>query len=411
MSYATALSGLAGASIDLDVVSNNIANANTVGYKESRAEFADMYASAMTTAVNNQIGIGTRVSNIHQIFTQGTITTTDNSLDVAINGNGFFALSKNGATVYSRNGQFHPDQNGMIVNADGLPLMGYAVNSDGVIDKGSIVPLQIPRADLAPTPSKNIAAAFNLNSQDPVPKTGTFSASDPTSYNFSTTASVYDSLGGAHDVNLYFVKNAVGSWDVYGTSGSPAAPVGPGPTGLLGTATFDTSGNLTAPNPAQFAFNIPNGADGGATTQSLTLDLTGTTQYGQAFGITKLTPDGSPAGQLQSYTIGSDGTITGIYPNRSAQPIGQIVLADFTDPDGLINLGGNLFGQSASSGVAQIATPGSTNHGDVQGGALEGSTVDLTTELVHLITAQRNYQANSQSIKTQQTVDQTLINI
>ncbi|MDR6376213.1 flagellar hook protein FlgE [Paraburkholderia caledonica] len=411
MSYATALSGLYGASSDLDVISNNIANANTVGYKQSRAEFADMYASALTTSVNNQIGIGTRLSNVQQIFTQGTITATDQDLDIAINGNGFFELSQNGSTVYSRNGQFRPDKTGAIVNADGLPLMGYAADSSGVINKGSVVPLQIPTTDLAPTATKKIAASFNLNAQDPVPKATPFSASDSTSYNYPTTAPIYDSLGGSHDVSLYFVKNSVGSWDVYGSTGSPATPVGPDPAGKLGTVTFDSSGNLTSPSPATFAFNIPNGADGGATTQPLTLDLTNTTQYGQANGITALNPDGSAAGQLQRYTVGSDGVITGTYSNGQSLALGQILLANFPNPDGLTDLGGNVYGQTASSGTAQTSTPGSTNHGVLQGGALEESTVDLTSELVNLITAQRDYQANSQSIKTQQTVDQTLINL
>lgn len=418
MSYATALSGLAGASADLNTISNNIANSSTVGFKSSQAQFADMYASAMTTAVSNQIGIGTRVSSISQDFTEGTITATDRDLDIAINGNGFFELSQNGGTVYSRNGEFHMASNGAIVNADGLQLMGYGVNANGVIDTSSVVPLTIPTADMAPLATQNIPASFNLDSRLAVPATTPFSASDTTSYSYTTTAPVFDSLGGSHDVNLYFVKNSTGSWNVYGTSGSPPTPVGPGATGSLGTVTFDNNGNITSPSPASFAFNIPNGADGGATTQPLTVNLTGTTQYGEASGVTGMNPDGRAAGQLLRYTIGPDGVITGTYSNSNGtdsnsgtRPLGQVVLANFANPNGLTDLGGNIYGQTAASGVALVAVPGSTNHGALQGGAVEGSNVDLTSELVNLITAQRDYQANSQSIKTQQTVDQTLINL
>ncbi|MFM0133053.1 flagellar hook protein FlgE [Paraburkholderia sediminicola] len=412
MSYSTALSGLAGASKDLDVISNNIANASTVGFKSGQAEFSDMYASAMTTAVTNQVGIGVRVSTVAQNFTEGTITSTDRDLDVAINGNGFFELSQNGATVYSRNGQFFMASNGAITNADGLQLMGYAADANSVINPGSVVPLFIPTSDMAPSATKNIGLSFNLNSQDPPPKTTPFSATDPTSYTCTTTVTVYDSLGGTQDVNLYFVKNAVGSWIVYGTSGTPPTPVGPSATGNLGTVTFDTSGNITSPSPTNFAFNIPNGADGGATTQPLTLDLSGTTQFGEKTGVTgPPLIDGTAAGELKRYSIGPDGVITGTYSNGDTRSLGQIVLANFTDPNGLTNLGGNIYGQSAASGIPQVAVPGSTNHGQLQGGAVENSNVDLTSELVNLITAQRDYQANSQSVKTQQTVDQTLINL
>ncbi|WP_109477239.1 flagellar hook protein FlgE [Paraburkholderia sp. C35] len=412
MSYATALSGLAGASKDLDVVSNNIANASTVGFKSGQAQFADMYANALTTAVTNQVGIGVRVSTVAQDFSQGTITSTDRDLDVAINGNGFFELSQNGTTVYSRNGQFFMAKNGAITNADGLQLMGYAANANGTINTGSVVPLFIPTSDMPPAATTKIGVQFNLNSQASVPTTAPFSATDGTSWTTTTTVPVYDSLGGDHDVNLYFVKNSVGSWTAYGTTGSPPAPVGPNANGNLGTVTFDNSGNITSPSPASFSLSIPNGADGGATTQPLTLDLTGTTQFGQASGPTSPpTNDGWAAGELSRYSIGSDGVITGTYTNGQNRALGQVVLANFTNPNGLVNLGGNIYGQTAASGNPAVAAPGTTDHGQLQGGAVENSNVDLTSELVNLITAQRDYQANSQSIKTQQTVDQTLINL
>ncbi|OAJ61745.1 flagellar hook protein FlgE [Paraburkholderia ginsengiterrae] len=410
MSYQTGLSGLSAASTDLDVIGNNIANANTVGFKSSTAQFADLYANAVVGAANNQVGIGTRLSTVQQNFSNGTFTTTDQPLDIAINGNGFFQLSNNGALVYSRNGVFHLDKSGAIENAHGLQLMGYTAGPNGKINTGSVGPITIPSANLPPTATKTISAAFNLNSQDPVPANA-FNPSNSTSYSYSQPMQIYDSLGGTQSVTVYFVKKATGSYDVYGTSGNPPTPVGPNPTGNIGNITFDSSGRLTSPNASALAFTIPNAADNGATSQNLTLDLTGTTQYGDKNGVTELLPDGNSSGQLTAFSVGQDGTLTGTYSNGATLALGQVVLATFSNPNGLANMGNNLYAQTGDSGSAQISSPGSTNHGVLLGGETENSNVDLTHQLVDLITAQRNYQANAQTIKTQQTVDQTLINI
>ncbi len=502
MGYQQGLSGLAGASSDLDVIGNNIANANTVGFKQGAAQFADMYANSVATAVNNQIGIGTRMSEVEQNFSQGTISTDDIALHVAINGNGFFQMSNNGSLTYSRNGVFQLDKNGYIVNADGLKLMGYAANANGIINTAGTVPLQVPTANIPPTATKTITAGLNLNAQDALKlgtpsvtfgatntgsltnngvsitdatqgtnantytvsftsptaytitgsdgssTSGTYSANspiklgngetitlagtpatgdsvtvaptalafDPTNsatYSYSTSVPVYDSLGGEQQVDMYFVKTSAGSWDVY------AGKDGNVPTTKVGTAKFDTSGNLVStldasgnPTSTLFAFNfsIPN-SDGSATPQSLTLKIGGTTQFGSKDGTNSLTQDGFAAGQLTNFTVGTDGTITGNYSNGQTAALGQVALATFANQNGLINLGNNEFQATAASGVAVVAAPGSANHGSLQGGATENSNVDLTSELVNLITAQRNYQANAQTIKTQQAVDQTLINL
>ncbi|MBN3767097.1 flagellar hook protein FlgE [Burkholderia sp. Ac-20365] len=500
MGYQQGLSGLAGASSDLDVIGNNIANANTVGFKQGAAQFADMYANSVATAVNNQIGIGTRMSEVEQNFSQGTITSDDIALHIAINGNGFFQMSNNGTATYSRNGVFQLDKNGYIVNADGLKLMGYAANSNGIINTAGTVPLQVPTTNIPPVATKAITAGLNLNAQDNLAlgtptvnvtttgsltsngatitdgtqgtnansytiaftsataytitssdgttSTGTYSANspiklgngetvtlagtpasgdsvtiapnhtafDPTNsatYTYSTSVPVYDSLGGKQQVDMYFVKTAAGTWDVYaGKDGSVS-------TTKVGTANFDTSGNLVsttdstgAATSTLFAFNfsIPN-SDGSATPQNLSLSIAGTTQFGSKDGVNALTQDGYPAGQLTNFTIGADGVITGNYSNYQTMALGQVALATFANQNGLVNLGNNQFQATAASGVAVIAAPGSTNHGVLQGGATENSNVDLTSELVNLITAQRDYQANAQTIKTQQAVDQTLINI
>ncbi|MGH8777794.1 flagellar hook protein FlgE [Paraburkholderia sp.] len=412
MGYQQGLSGLAGASNDLDVIGNNIANANTVGFKQGQAQFADVYANSVATAVNTQIGLGTRLAQVQQQFSQGTITTTNQALDVAINGNGFYQMSNNGSLTYSRNGVFQLDKNGFIVSSDGLQLMGYTANAGGIINTAQTVPLQVPTGNIAPVATKTITAQFNLNAQDTVPTVTPLDPNDNKSYSYTTSTQVYDSLGGSQQVNMYFVKTATGSWDVYaGTAtGTPAK---------VGTATFDTSGNLTSTTdaagaattpPLTFSFSIPN-SDGSATPQALQFAISGTTQFGSADGVNKMQPDGYAAGTLTNFTVGNDGTLTGNYSNGQTQALGQIVLANFANENGLVNLGGNQYEATAASGVAQIATPGSTNHGSLQGGAVENSNVDLTSELVNLITAQRNYQANAQTIKTQQTVDNTLINL
>ncbi|HGL6719564.1 flagellar hook protein FlgE [Burkholderia contaminans] len=413
MGYQQGLSGLAGASNALDVIGNNIANANTVGFKSSTAQFADMYANSVATSTNTQIGIGTSLNAVAQNFGQGTINTTSSSLDVAINGNGFFQMSNNGVTTYSRDGTFQRDKNGFIVDSQGRNLMGYAANNGGVINTAQTVPLQAPTTNIAPTATTKISAQFNLNSQDTVPTKTPFSATDNTTYNYSTSIQVYDSLGGSQAVNMYFVKSAAGTWEAY-------AGVQGGATTDLGTVTFNSSGAIqstttgTPPAPTtsvgQFQFTVPN-TDGSATPQSLTLDLTGTTQYGGKDGVNNLAQDGYASGTLTTYTIGTDGKLTGNYSNGQTAVLGQIALANFNNPNGLVNLGGNQYAESSASGVPQISAPGSTNHGKLQGSALENSNVDLTSQLVNLITAQRNYQANAQTIKTQQAVDQTIINL
>ncbi|WP_175933968.1 flagellar hook protein FlgE [Burkholderia ubonensis] len=412
MGYQQGLSGLAGASNNLDVIGNNIANANTVGFKQSRAHFSDMYANSVATSVNTQIGIGSGLASVDQQFGQGTINTTGNALDVAINGNGFFQMSNDGVVTYSRDGTFHRDKNGFIVDSHGRNLMGYNATAGGVINTAATVPMQAPTTNLAPTATTKITGQFNLNSQDKVPATTPFSPTVNTSYNYSTSIQVYDTLGGAQQVDMYFVKSATaGQWEVY------SGVKGQTPTNL-GTVAFNTSGQIASTTPVapvtgstgQFQFTIP--ATGGSLTpQKLTLDLTGTTQYGGKDGVNNLAQDGFASGTLTTFTIGADGKLTGNYSNGQTQTLGLIALANFNNPNGLTNLGGNQYAESSASGVPQISAPGSTNHGVLQGSALENSNVDLTVQLVNLITAQRNYQANAQTIKTQQAVDQAVLNM
>ncbi|GAB2870134.1 flagellar hook protein FlgE [Paraburkholderia jirisanensis] len=411
MSYQQGLSGLAAATNDLDVIGNNIANAQTVGFKQSTAVFADMYANSVATAVNNQIGIGTRLAGVQQDFSQGQVTTTAVATNIAINGNGFFVMQNpSGAITYSRNGQMVPDKNGFITDAEGDKLMGYSANAQGVLQTTNVVPIQIPNINLPPVATTTITAGVNLNAQMALPTVTPFNAGDQNSFSYHTAVPSFDSLGGQSTVDLYFVKTATGQFEVFG-----------GPSGTtpkdLGQMSFDSSGNLTSTTSGgaptaisgQFSLDVTN-TDGSAP-QTIAIDVSSTTQFGSPNGINNLTADGFGSSTLANYSIGNDGTITGTYTDGRTATLGQVLLATFNDPNGLDNLGNNQFAATAASGVPQVSTPGSTNHGSVQGSATESSNVDLTGSLVDLITAQRNYQANAQTIKTQQTIDQTLINL
>lgn len=413
MSYSQALTGLSAASSDLDVIGNNISNANTVGYKQSSTQFAAMYAGALSTATAAGGGIGTTVQKVSQAFTQGSITETGSTLDLAINGNGFFTLSNNGTSVYSRNGQFQLDKDGSIVNAQGLKLMGYQADASGAISTAAPSALTVPSGAMQPAVSTSVSAELNLKSSSTTPSTTPFSVSDTSSYNNSTSVQVYDSLGNAHKLSLYFVRNADAT-DTTGTAASGASwsvySVLDSDTQASGnmTLSFDTSGKPTGTTTSTLSIDPGQGA---AAAQSIALDLSKVTQYGSDFAVTSLSTDGYASGQLSSFAIDTGGTLTGTYSNGKTATLGQVALANFTNPDGLQNLGNNVFAQSATSGNALLGTAGTGSLGSLKSGATEASNVDLTSSLVDLITAQRYYQANAQTIKTQQSVDQTLMNL
>ncbi len=409
MSFQQGLSGLNASSQALDTIGNNIANAGTVGYKMSTTQFADVFAASIAGAGTAPIGLGAKVAGIAQQFTQGNISATNNPLDVAINGGGFFRLqSASGDTVYSRNGQFQLDKDGYIVNASGQKLTGYGVS-------GNLGPLQLfsttSSSDALPNATGaggglGVQASLNLDSRETVPTTA-FTIADATSYNKSTAVTVYDSLGNSHVMSLYFRKTATaGNWDLY-TNLDGGAAVGPT------TLTFDSSGKLIAPvggivTPAP-SFAITTGA---VTPLTFPLNLTGSTQFGATFTVNSMTQDGYASGKLSKFTIGADGVILGSYTNGVSRSLGQVLLASFRNAQGLQPLGNNNWAATSVSGAEMTGTPGSSGqYGPMQSSALEDSNVDLTAELVDMITQQRNYQANAQSIKTQDAIMQTLVNL
>ena len=567
MSFEQGLSGLNAASTNLNAIGNNVANASTVGFKQSQAQFADMYAASLSGASAAQIGTGVSVSTVAQQFTQGNITSSTNPLDTAISGAGFFQLTNTaGATVYSRNGQFLLDKNGFMVNAQGSKVNGYMPNAAGVILSGAPVPLQINPANLQPQPTATSTVGVNLNSAAAVPITAVFNSTDPTSYTNSTSMTVYDSLGASHVGTMYFdrlplwaagttpaaptltastttsatlssvtglavgntitfslptvqtatitgitpgvspagtvtfaaltaapaVASAVSTnapsanWNTYLTvdgatipavsTTAPATIVGatgatltsaaglavgsnitiagnPGALTLtavnlltgavswapqattvataagaavtgqtpLSTLTFNSLGALTSTYPSSTPLGtvtsaalFPNSTSVNAA-QTIAFNFNSptaaTTQYGGAFGVNTLTQNGYASGQLNSTSTGPDGTIMGRYSNGQTRSLGQIVLANFTGVQGVQSIGNNSWVQTAASGNPLVGTPGSSSLGSLQSSATEDSNVDLTAALVNMITAQRVYQANAQTIKTEDQLMQTVVNL
>lgn len=415
MSFQQGLSGLNAASKQLDVIGNNVSNSGTVGFKQARAQFSDVYAGSITGGGAPQIGIGTALSTVAQQFTQGNITATNNPLDIAINGNGFFRMSSNGAIIYSRNGQFQLDKSGFIVDAANKRLTGYAADSNGNILSGAAVDLQIATSDIKPIATTEIVGTINLDSRkDPMPAVPAFDPADPTSYNDSTAITVFDSLGNAHTLRNFFRKTAANTWDVYTTADGVSTPALPATTAVM---TFTGTGVAPTIVPAlpSVTFTPMNSATpaaaNGATNVTTTIDYSTSTQFGSSFSINSLSQDGFTSGRLVGFNTSNDGTIVGRYSNGQSRSLGQVVLSSFTNPNGLQSLGGNAWSDSASSGPALTGAPGSSLFGVLQSSAVEDSNVDLTAELVNMITAQRAYQANAQTIKTQDQALQTLVNL
>lgn len=400
MSFQQGLSGLNAAAKNLDVIGNNVANAGTVGFKQSQAQFADVYANSLTGAGSSNIGIGVKVSQVAQQFTQGNISSTNNPLDVAINGGGFFRMDTNGEVTYQRNGQFQLDKNGFIVNPGGAKLTGYTASASGVLSTGAPAPLTINTSDLVPQVTSNVNSVLNLDSRSVVPAVA-FDMNDPTTFNHSTAVSVYDSLGNAHTLQSFYVKSGPGTWNVHASLDGGAAFA-------AGALTFGPSGALASGSPITIP---PIAVTTGASPLGFSVDLAGTTQFGAAFSVNTLNQDGYTSGRLAGFNMSPDGIILGRYTNGQSAVLGQVVLANFSNPNGLQQLGNNMWGETATSGSALVGTPDSGSLGVLQSSAVEDSNVDLTAELVNMITAQRVYQANAQTIKAQDAVLQTLVNL
>jgi len=405
MSFQQGLSGLNAAAKNLDVIGNNVANSSTVGFKQSQAQFADVYANSLTGAGGSSVGIGVKLAQVAQQFTQGNVTSTNNPLDLAINGGGFFRMENNGEVTYQRNGQFQLDRAGFIVNPTGARLTGFAAGPGGTLLAGAPTPLSIDTADLAPQITSTLDAVLNLDSGSAVPATAPFDLTNPATFNSSTAVAVYDSLGNEQTLQTFYVKTAnPGEWQVY--AASDGTQVG---AGAIATLNFNVNGALTTAMPLA-AVAIPATATG-ATGPSVVIDFSGTTQFGSAFSVNALNQNGYASGRLSGFSIDADGMILGRYSNGESALLGQVVLANFANPNGLQQLGNNMWAETSSSGNPLVGVPSTGSLGVLQSSAVEDSNVDLTAELVNLITAQRVYQANAQTIKAQDAVLQTLVNL
>ena len=409
MSFQTGLSGLNASGKRLDVIGNNIANANTVGMKVSRAEFTELIAAALGPSGGGGAGggIGVTVGAVSQQFSQGTINITGNSLDVAINGGGFYQLTqKDGSAAYTRDGQFKLTSTGDIVTNTGANLMGYPTTLLGITTSSTIQKLTVPTG--APIPAKAtsaVTAEFNLDARAKVGATAT----PPTVIGtYGTTMTGFDSQGVPVPITLYFDKTAADAWNIYvpdpaSTQAAPLPPV------LLTNMTFDVNGKLTLPvGTTPLTLQSTNPSIGAF---AATLDLSTVTQYGAAFAVSSLTQDGYAAGSLTGVKIDDRGILTTTYSNGQSQARGQISLADFRNVQGLAPVGAGSWVETASSGQPIRGIPGEGNFGKLRAGATEDSNVDLTAELISMMTAQRDYQANAQTIKTQDQVLSSLVNL
>jgi flagellar hook protein FlgE len=399
MSFRTAVTGLNAATSDLGVISNNIANSNTTGFKPSRAEFADLFYNA--TAV----GSGTKLSGVNQQFAQGSLTETGNPLDMAVSGEGFFRLNDNGSNVYTRAGTFGVDREGYIVNRQGMNLTGRLADSTGNVTN-KIGNLQLKNTPLEPQATSRVELGLNLAADAPAIDNTLFPF-DPTNsdtYNYSTSVAINDSQGISHTLSAYFVKPnaAVNDWTVNFTLDG---------TAIAGSSTlsFNQAGAI---DPTTATINLTGIASGNAAANmDLTLDFNDTTQFGGQFSTQDLIQDGFASGSLTSVEVGDDGTVFGRYSNGQARPMGQVVLANFSNTEGLTPIGDTGWAESFASGSPLVDAPGTGKLGLITAASLESSNVDITKELVGMINAQRNFQANAQVISTNDQMSQTLLNM
>ena len=482
MPFNVALSGLRAASTDLEVTGNNVANASTTGFKKSSVQFGDLYASSFLSGSINQIGSGVRVQTISQNFGQGSISVTANSLDLAINGEGFFVLDHGGERRYSRAGHFGVDSQGYIVNNTGMKIQGYMGEANGPLG-----PLRVSSENLAPRRTEDVMASLNLNSSSATipqalssltpgldrvltvtladgsvarlqisaadtaedianalngisPGVAThdnvtvtlgagaavsehqFDPTDPKTYNHTTSTTIYDSLGNAHVLSMYFIQEQT----VEGSEKTPwtmhlqvnGRDVGASAYNLV----FNSDGSLDASMSDKIEVNnwvprkpdgTPNGATGpnGNPNSTFAVDISQLTQYGSPFAVNDMQQDGYTTGRMAGLDVNKDGVIFARYTNGQSQVIGRVALATFKDMDGLASVGDTTWVETYRSGQPLIGTPGMAALGAIQSNALEDSNVDLSDQLVNLIIAQRNYQANAKTIETANAVTQTIINL
>jgi flagellar hook protein FlgE len=406
MSFNVALTGLNAANQDLSVTANNLANTSTVGFKGSRAEFANLFSSTQSGVSTTAVGNGVSVQEVAQQFSQGDIETTGNNLDLAISGNGFFTVSNNGALQYTRDGEFQVNSSGDVVTAGGANLQVYPPLANGGYNTGGLADLSLNSGESAPSATTTASLTANLPADATVPAdAATFSPTDANSYNNTTSMTVYDSLGAAHTASLYFTKTTTNTWtaNLYVDGNS------------VGTQELDynSAGALTAPTggTATFPYTAADGLSTGANDMNMTFNFSNVTQYGNNFGVTAVQQNGYTTGLLTGISIDDTGVVQAQYTNGNSVNLGQVAMANFANPQGLEQLGDNNWASTNSSGEAVQGVAGGSGFGSIASGSLEESNVDTTTSLVDMITAQRAFQANAQMIQTEDQITQTIIGI
>ncbi|SES01416.1 flagellar hook protein FlgE [Vreelandella subterranea] len=432
MSFSQALSGLNAQQDKLGAVGNNIANSQTVGFKSSSVQFADVYAES-------RIGLGTRTSSVLQNFNQGNIESSNRNMDLAIAGEGFFRFQQpNGEIGYSRNGQLTMRANGDLVNAQGAQIMGYPADDQGNIQGGGDVEaLSVDAGDLAASATTELNVSLNLDSEEAALVDGQDGYTAPNAqdvanglssnqYSYSTNGTIYDSQGNARNLTMYFTKTGANDWQVDARmSGGPAGAPNYGFTDIADNFEFTSDGRLSNAfeafdldlNDADAIVNADGSAgasefDGNVlSAQTIEVDFANTTQFANSSTVNDLAQNGYTSGSLVGVTIEDDGSIMRNYSNEQSRAAGQVALVSFRNPEGLSPNGDNLWTATASSGQELVGAPGTGQRGLIEPGAVETSNVDMAAELVDMIVAQRAYQANSQTISTQDELLQTIINL
>ncbi|PSW03531.1 flagellar hook protein FlgE [Photobacterium lipolyticum] len=396
MSMNIGMSGLIATSEQMNSISHNIANVGTAGYKSSRTEFQDIYAPEFGGGEMN----GVEVAAVRQSFKNGTTTPTGRNGDLAINGEGFFMVESNGQDMYTRNGVFNLDKNGYLVTSDGSRLQGYGVTDSGQIQTGSITDLAVATGEMPARSSTKVNMGVNLDANSPAidPAQKIFDPEDPSTFTSSATTTVYDSLGAEHEVTQYYVKTADNAWNVnYVVDGDKASA-------QKTTLAFDANGKLTSSNNFDLTFTPKNGS----AQQTIQFDVEETTQFGSEFSIAKNSQDGHAPGQVAGWYFEADGRVYARYSNGQTKVQGQVALARFPNQEGLQQAGNTRWTQTFSSGSALVGAAGTGQLGDVRTGMYENSNVDLSSEMVNLMSAQSNYQANAKTIKVAQEMTQIL---
>jgi flagellar hook protein FlgE len=403
MPFNIALSGLNAASADLNVTANNIANVNTTGFKGSRAEFSDVFAVSNQNVSNTATGNGVQLATVAQQFGQGNIEYTNNSLDLALSGEGFFSVRDNSGISYTRAGSFTTNNQGYVVNAQGQNLQVFPPLATGGFDLSRTVNLQELTTQSAPQATNNAQLVLNLPANATPPTTTPFNPADPTSYNQSTSFTVYDSLGATHTATVYFANTGSGTWNSYlyvdGSAAGGAQPM-----------TFNQNGALSTPAGGALSFPAVN-VNPAAAPLTVSLNMGQSTQYGNSFAVGSINQNGYPTGTMSGIDISADGVVSASFSNGQTQSLGQLAIANFANPQGLQQEGNTQWRATYASGAAVMGAAGSGTFGQIQSGALEDSNVDITAQLVNMIQAQRNFQANAQMIQADGKVTQDILSI